>query len=65
MINGGKITGSGIISYYNDLPFGEKDKFVTEIAESLEMSTSNVRRKIYTESWKNYELKFVEKIING
>lgn len=60
-----KINADGISSYYKNLPFGEKDKFVTRIAEALEMSTPNVRRKIYRGSWKGYELKFVEDIINS
>lgn len=43
----------------------KKDKFVTRIAEALEMSTPNVRRKIYRGTWKGYELKFVDDIINS
>lgn len=54
----------GIRSYYLSLPFGAKDTFIQKVAEALEISTYTVRRKIAKSMWKNYELKFVNGIIN-
>lgn len=59
-----KLTADGISSYYDSLPFGGKSSFVLKVAEALEMSADNVRRKILRRQWKNYELKFVDGIIN-
>lgn len=65
MINADKITADGIYSYYKNLPFGKKNEFTMEVADALEMSYDNVRRKIARRMWKKYELKFVNGIINA
>lgn len=61
----GKIDADGVYSYYKSLPFGQKNAFAMEIANALEMSYDNVRRKISKRMWKTYELKFVNDIINS
>lgn len=65
MINANNFDADGIYSYYKALPRGQKNTFAMEVAEALEMSYDNVRRKISNRSWKNYEIKFIRGIINS
>lgn len=54
--NEGKIDAVGISSQYNSLPFGEKNKFARAIADILQMSTDNVRRRIAKSEFKEIEI---------
>ncbi|MCH3994128.1 MAG: hypothetical protein LKE54_03585 [Prevotella sp.] len=50
----------GISSHYEALPFGTKNIFVRQIAEALEMSTDNVRRRISENKWKEHEIQVLK-----
>ena len=54
-----------ISDYYENLPFGKKDEFVRVIAEALEQSTSNIRRKIRENIWSRIEMKEVTSLIDN
>jgi hypothetical protein len=53
----------GITSYYEELPRGEKDRFVRNVAEAIGQSTSNVRLKMKNGRWSKLEIHVIEKII--
>ena len=58
-----KIDGIGISSYYEELPRGEKDAFVREVAEAIGQSTSNVRLKMKNGRWAKTEVPKINDII--
>lgn len=59
-----KINALGINSYYKNLPFGKKDKFVMDVADAIGKATATVRRKIEKGIWnEKTELPIVEDII--
>ena len=53
----------GITCYYENLPRGEKDKFVMEVASAIGQSSSNVRLKMKNGRWAITELPAIQKII--
>lgn len=60
----GKLKDIGITSYYQNLPRGEKDRFAREVAEAIDQSSANVRRKIRLDRWSSLERPVIENIIN-
>ena len=59
-----KIDAMGISSYYKNLPFGKKDKFVMDVAFAIGKAAVSVRRKIEKGVWNEVtELPIVESII--
>ena len=58
-----KIDCMGISSYYENLPRGEKDGFVRDVAEAIGQSTSNVRLKMKNSRWGKTEVPIVAGII--
>jgi len=55
-----KIDPEGIKDYYRRLGFGAKEPFVANLADRLQMSKGNIRRKIRIERWKDIELESIE-----
>ena len=55
----------GISYYYENLPRGEKDKFVVEVADAIGQSTSNTRLKMKNGRWSKTEVPIIENIIKG
>lgn len=53
----------GISSYYENLPRGEKDSFVRDVAEAIGQSTSNVRLKMKNSRWGKAEVPIISDII--
>lgn len=61
-----KISALGISSYYKNLPYGEKDKFVVKVADAIGKATATVRRKIEKGNWnEKTELPIVEKLFKN
>lgn len=55
----------GITDYYENLPRGEKDKFLMEVADAIGQSTTNCRLKMKNGRWKKIEIPIIENIINN
>lgn len=58
-----KLNCLGISSYYEDLPRGEKDGFLREVAEAIGQSTTNVRLKIKNGRWGKTEVPAINEVI--
>ena len=58
-----KIDCMGISSYYENLPRGEKDSFVREVAEAIGQSSSNVRLKMKNTRWGKAEVPIIADVI--
>lgn len=58
-----KLDCLGISSYYEDLPRGEKDGFVRDVAEAIGQSTSNVRLKMKNGRWGKTEVPTINEVI--
>lgn len=55
----------GITDYYDQLPFGDKDAFIREVADAIGKSSQSVRRKIRLGCWSKPEMPLVNDVING
>ena len=58
-----KLDCLGISSYYEELPRGEKDGFVRDVAEAIGQSTSNVRLKMKNGRWGKTEVPTINEVI--
>ncbi len=53
-----------ISRYYEDLPRGEKDDFIRDVATAIDKSTSTVWNKLKGNSFSSIEIPIVEELIN-
>lgn len=58
-----KMDCMGISSYYENLPRGEKDGFVRDVAEAIGQSTTNVRLKMKNGRWRRTEIPSITEVI--
>ena len=54
-----KLDSIGISDYYKSMPFGKKDEFVRNVAESICKSSSTVFKKLSNGKWNALEIKVI------
>ena len=59
-----KLDSIGISDYYKSMPFGKKDEFVRNVAESICKSSSTVFKKLSNGKWNALEIKLINEIFD-